>query len=178
MLSLLIICAFSVSMISAVSADEISRLLESKKPIRVFVKGFANESGQGNVSVEDFKKTVEVSLRNRKSVIFQLVKNVEESQIQIAGIIKQCQYLKRGPFKPSPSIAGLLLDAAATATENYADMVAEFTIIDSKTGDTLWKRDIGVYIKKLMSQAESIPLIYDKTARAFIWRSFGKLRKL
>jgi hypothetical protein len=55
-------------------------------------------------------------------------------------------------------------------------MEAEFDIVDTKTGKTVWKDTISAYKEKMMTPSESIPIIYEKISRTFLWRSFGKPR--
>ena len=92
--------------------------------------------------------------------------------------IKSYQYLEKGPFKPNPGIGTTLLDAAATMTENYVEMAAEFTITDTKSGNTLWKDTVSTFIERMMTPEQSIPLIYEKLPRTFLWKSFGKPSRL
>ncbi|MFA6079538.1 MAG: hypothetical protein WC779_07340 [Candidatus Omnitrophota bacterium] len=142
--------------------------------IKVFVKSIVNESEKKDLSVPDFKKEVEKAFTNRRSVDFEVVSSAEASDVEVAGVIKQYQYLVKGPMKPSLGIETTALDIAATMTENYADMNVSFTITDSKTGKVLWTNDIYEYEKKVMTEGESIPIMFDKIARKFVVRSFGK----
>ncbi len=144
------------------------------QPIKVYLKGFSNESGQPQISAEEFAKEVAKAFTNRKAVLFQVVKTPEESDIVVSGAIKRYQYLDRGPLTLTPGIGVMVVDAVATATENYVEMAVEFTIADAKDGSTLWKNTLHSYIKQTMTPDESIPLIYDKAARGFVARSFGK----
>ena len=111
---------------------------------------------------------------NRKSTKFEVVKTPEESDVQVATVIKKYQYMERGPIKPTPGIATTLLDCAATALENYVEMSVAILVTSTKTGDTLWKDDLNPYIKKKMSPEESISYISDKVASHFVWKCFGK----
>ena len=154
--------------------DELSELVNSKDTIKVHISGYSNESGHEKIESEDFKKSVENALRQRKSVNFQIVNTPEESDVQISGTIKKYQYLERGPMKVNPSPTGILLDMAATATANYVEMEIESVIKSTKTDKILWKDKVSAYIKKVMTPEESIPLIYDKMSRMFLWKSFGK----
>ena len=147
---------------------------KGKEPVKVYIGEMANESGQSQVTPETYKKDLEQGLRNRKSLTFQIVPTAAESDIQIAAVIKQYRYLERGPLKPSIGIQTTLLDAAASATHNYAEMTVDYTVTDTKTGKALWKNTINEYLKKVMTPGESIPMISDKVTRAFIARCFGK----
>jgi len=155
----------------------IGHLFEGKSPVRAHVSAVTNESGQSQVSVELFKKTLEDSLNNRKAMDFDTVNDPAVSDIQITAVIKKYQYLKRGPFNPSPGIATTLADAAATATSNYVEMEVLYTITDTKNNKVLWMDDVKEYIKKVMTPEESIPLIYDKVTRTFISQCFGQAHK-
>ena len=134
---------------------------------------FANESGQNQIIPEDFKKSIENALLNRKSVKFEIVETPEASDLQISGVIKKYTYMERGPMKTGFGLGGMLLDVAATATQNYVEMQAEFTVTDSKTNKILWKDTIGSFLKKLMTAQESVPLVCDKVSRDFLWKCFG-----
>ncbi len=152
----------------------ISSMVANKDVIKVFVMGFTNESGQGHISPAEFEKMVRKSLSERKAVKFEIVNDPASSDVQISGVIKKYQYLDRGPMKFSPGLETMALDAAASATMNYVEMEVEFTVIDTKTNEVLWKNIVNDYIKELMTPTESIPKIFDKISRVFLWRSFGK----
>ncbi len=154
--------------------EGLAGLVDSKDAIKVYLKGFTNDSGQGHISPEEFRKVLESSILNRKSVKFEIVNTPEASDVQISGVIKKYQYLERGPVKINPGAGTMLLEMAATATHNYAEMETEFIITDTKAGQVLWQDTINTYIKKVMTPAESIPLVFDKLSRTFLWKSFGK----
>lgn len=160
--------------LSLASNAELSSLINNKNPVKAYLKDFANQSGQSQIIPEEYKKILESALLNRKAVKFEIVKSPELSDVQISGVIKKYQYLERGPMKVSPGAGTMLLDMAATATHNYVEMEVEFTITDTKTNKALWKDTVSAYIKKVMTPEESVPLIYDKISRNFLWKSFGK----
>jgi hypothetical protein len=153
--------------------DDLGRLADSSRPIKIYIKDFVNDSGQPQIVIEDFKKEVAKAFANRKSVSFEIVDEASKSDLEVSGRIKQYQYLHRGPLKPTISAAFMLADAAATATSNYVEMAVQFAIIDVKTGAILWGDTISVYAKRVMTPNESIPVIFDKIARAFVSKSFG-----
>ena len=148
--------------------------INDKIPVKVYIKEVINQSGQNQIMMEDFKKELEQSLHQRRSIKFEVVNSPAESDIQMSVVIKSYQYLEKGPLKPSPGIETTLLDAAATMTENYVEMAVEYTVVDTKTNKLLWKGAINEYLKKKMTPEESIPLIYDVVTRTFIWKCFGK----
>ncbi len=154
--------------------DTIGHLFEGKFPIKVYVSSVTNESGESQISIDEFKKSLEDSLNNRKAIDFDTVDNPADSDIQVSAVIKKYQYLERGPFNPSPGIATTLVDAAATATSNYVEMEVLYTVTDTKSNDLLWSDDVKEYIKRIMTPDESIPLIYDKVTRTFTSQCFGR----
>ncbi len=155
-------------------ADEgkLAYLARGDKTVRVLVKDFVNESGQPQIVPSDFKKSFEEALLNRRSVKFQIAKSPEASDIEISGVIKKYVYSKTDPITTYASPSGLLLDAMTT--ENYVEMWLEFTVAETKTGHTVWKDTVSTFIKRPMTPDESIPLIYNKLSRHFLWKSFGK----
>lgn len=154
--------------------EELARLANKGSPIKVFVKGFVNDSGQSQVLPQDFKKSFEAALLNRKSVSFELAESPETSDIQIEGVIKKYLYSKNDPITCYAGTPGVILDAVTT--ENYAEMSADFTVTDTKTGKILWNKPITNHVKQRMTAEKSIPLIYDKLSRTFLWKAFGKPR--
>jgi len=162
------------SSLSLASNAELASLINTKNPVKAYIKEFTNQSGQNQIIPEEYKKSLESALLNRKAVKFEIVKSPELSDVQISGVIKKYQYLERGPMKVSTGVGTMLLDMAATATHNYVEMEVAFTIIDTKTNKSLWEDTVSAYIKKVMTPEESIPLIYDKISRNFLWKSFGK----
>jgi hypothetical protein len=156
--------------------SNISSRYNSKTPIKTYIGEVTNTSGQNQVVTEDFKKDLEEGLLNRKSHTFIMVKSPAESDIQISAAIHKYQYLEHGPMKPSAGPGTMVLDAMATATENYVEMEAEFTVTDTKTNTELWKNVVSTYIKKKMTPDQSIPLINKKTVRQFLWKCFGRQR--
>jgi hypothetical protein len=164
----------SQSFCFAADSGSLASLVNSHKPIKVYLKDFTNVSGKGEINPADFKAEVEKAMMSRKVVKFEIVKDPAESDVQVGCVITKFQYMEKGPMKPSPSVATLALDAAATLTLNYVEMFAKFTITDTKTSDILWEDTINEYKKHKMTAAESVPYAYDRTARAFLWKSFGK----
>lgn len=148
--------------------------IEDNIPVKVYINETVNQSGQPQIMTADFSKELTASLHERRSIRFEVVGTPAESDIQISPVIKNYQYLEKGPFKPSPSVGTLILDAAATMSENYVEMAVEYTVSDTKSGNVLWKDTISEYNKKKMTAEESVPLIYDAVTRAFVWRCFGK----
>lgn len=154
--------------------ETLADLVNSKSPIKVYLSDFTNESGKDEIKAEEFKAEVEKAMLNRKSVKFEIVKDPAVSDVQVSCSILKCQYLERGPFKPSIGLETMALDAAATMTLNYVEMLNKFTILDTKSGRILWQDEINEYVKRKMTPEQSLLVIYDKTARVFLWKSFGK----
>lgn len=142
--------------------------------IKVYINEPVNESGQGQIIPDQFKKSLEAAILSRKSMKFEIVKSLAESEVQIASVIKKFQYMEKGPLKPTPGIGTTLLDAAATMTDNYAEMSVDFVVTDSKTGAVMWKNNLFPYMKKKMAPEESIAVICDRVASNFMWKCFGK----
>jgi hypothetical protein len=163
--------------IACFATDNLESLVDSGRPIKVFVNNFTDESSHGLVKPGEFKTELEKSLANRKSIKFEIMSDPSNSDIQISGIIKKLQYLERGPMKFTPSIQGVLLDAAATASLNFVEMEVHFIITDTKTKKILWDRMVNEFKKRAMTPEESVILIHDKMARTFLWKSFGKPNK-
>jgi hypothetical protein len=168
-----IVCCMSSAVFCAPD-EAIGPRFKDKDVVKVYVKDVSNASGQSLVTARDFKAIIETSLLKRRSMTFKMVSTAAQSDIQISAIIEKFQYLVRGPLKPSLGIETTLLDAAATATMNYVEMAANFTVIDTVTGNVLWKDGVENYLKKMMTLEESVPMISDKITRDFIWHCFGK----
>mgnify|MGYP001608839018 CR=1 FL=1 len=151
---------------------DLEYLVKDKDVVKVFVKDFTNESGQAQVSSADFKKELEKALTLRKAVKFEIVSNPEASDFQIGGVIKNYMYSKTDPITPTTSPAALVLDAATT--ENYVEMTVDFEVVQTKNGKAVWQEDVKSYLKHTMTPEEALPMIYDKEARTFLWKSFGK----
>jgi hypothetical protein len=175
-MALLTIVFPAVFMAAHAGAEEsaLNRMAREHSVIKVYVKDIGNESGNKAISADAFKKEVEASFSERASVKFEVVQSPSDSDVQVSGTIKQCQYMERGPFKPSIGIGTLTAEAVATATENYVDMMAQLTVTDTKTGKELWNNEVYDYERKIMTADESYPLIFDKVARKFVWKAFGK----
>jgi hypothetical protein len=170
--AIILCCAASSGFCS--QEEPIGGLFRDKKVINVYIDQVSNASGESLITIEDFKAIIEASLLKRKSMTFRLVGAADQSDIQISSKIEKFQYLVRGPLKPTIGLQTTLLDAAATATMNYVEMLATFTVIDTKSGNILWSDGVGGYLKKVMTPEESVPMISDKVSREFIWRCFGK----
>ena len=163
---------FSQSIAIAEGGD-LCRLADKKGCIKVFVNDPVNESSQGFIA-DNLKKSLESALVNRKSVKFEVVKTPEESDVRVNSVITKFMYMEKGPLKPTPGIGTTLLDAAATMTENYAEIVVEFAVIQFRTGEILWQDTLNPYLKQKMEPEESISLISDRVASHFVWKCFGK----
>jgi hypothetical protein len=149
--------------------------IRDKVPVKVYIKEVVNQSGQEQMLPKSFREALAHSFHQRRSIRFEVVNDPAGSDIQISAVIKKYQYLERGPFKPNPGLGTMLLEAAATATQNYVEMSVEYTVSDTKTDKRLWQRTINEYIKKNMTPEGSIPLIYNAVTKTFIWKCFGKV---
>lgn len=148
--------------------------IQNAKAIKVYVKDPVNESTNAKLKNAEFKKAIDSAFAARKSVAFTVVSSPSESDIQVESHVKQFQYLDRGPLKPTVSPGTMALDMMATADSNYADMDVRFLVTDTKSNKVLWDDSVYVYIKKKMTEEGSFPLVFDKIARKFVAKSFGK----
>lgn len=173
-----ILCFVLIGLLFGVQAyaaqGELGAKLKNQEPVKVYLGDFPCKVTQSGVTSEAYKKFLQDALVQRKSLKFSPVNNPAESLIQITGSVKSYQYLERGPLKVTPSAGMTALDAVQTATCNYAEMEADYVVTNTKTGEVLWKDTLNVYLKKVMTPAESIPLIYDKITKSFIKNCFGK----
>jgi hypothetical protein len=169
-----VIASLFFSQSAAIAAGELWRIAGDDNAIKVFISDPINESGQGQIIPDSFKKALETALANRKSIKFELVKTQAECEVQVSSIIKKFMYMEKGPMKPTPGIGTTLLDAAASMTQNYAEMTVSFIVTNPKTGGLLWSDTLNPYVKKKMAPEESISLICAKVASDFAWKCFGK----
>ena len=151
---------------------DISRYSDKGNPVKIYLSGVTNESGQDQISADAFKKVLESSIRNRRSVKFEIVNDPASSNFQIAAVIKKYSYSKTDPINSVAGPSALLLDAATT--ENYAELGVDFVVTSTGNGKIVWKENVFDYVEHMMTPAESIPMVYDKTARRFLWKAFGK----
>jgi len=174
-LALIVAAVLACGQVTAIAADNgLAGLVNSKKVIKAFVGDFTDQSGDKAVSTADFKKAVEKALLDRKSVKFELAKAPMESDVLISGVIKKYEYLKNDPITSYGGSGTFIIDAVTT--ENYVRMDVEFKVADPKTGGVVWQNEVTTFIKRMMTPAESIPLIYEKVSRTFLAKSFGKHR--
>jgi len=158
--------------IAAAETVDVSRWLDKDDPVKVYVSGVTNESGQAQIVADDFKKALESSLKNRRSMKFEIVGDPAASDIKIAAVIKKYSYSVTDPINSVAGPSALLLDAATN--ENYAELGVDFTVTSTKDGAVVWKDNVFDYVEHMMTPAESIPMVYDKVTRRFLWQAFGK----
>jgi hypothetical protein len=158
---------------AAASAD-LTYLINNRDTIRVYLDGFTNESGQDRIRADVFKKAVEKAMVNRKAVSFDVVSAPESSDVRVSCAITKYLYSKTDPVTSYGGPLALALDAATT--ENYVEMTADFTVTETGTGKILWKDSVKSFLKHTMTPEESVPMIYEKLSRDFLWKSFGKKR--
>lgn len=176
---ILAICLLSFTGFLPVFAQQkpLGLLFRDKQPIKAYIKEVINESDEDQVSTEAFKESLRQSLLDRKLVKFEIADNPAQSDIQISIVIKEYQYLERGPLKPIPGLS-IIFDAAASLTENYVKMAAEYTVVDTESDKILWHGIVTESLKKSMTPEESIPLICNKLSRTFVWKCFGRKQDL
>lgn len=150
---------------------ELTDMALTKHPIKVFLGEFTNTSDQVQIAPDLFRKEIEKAFAERKSVSFAIVKSPQESDVQVSAAIKSYQYMEKDPVKPSLSVI-MALDAVTS--ENYAELSAEFTVVNTATGGVALKENLTGFVKRMMTPAESVPLVYDKLARKFVADTFGK----
>lgn len=166
------IVALTAYQAAAAASVDIKQWTDGNKPVKVYVSAVTNESGQAQILPEDFKKVLESSIRNRKSVKFDIVTDPLAGDFKIAAVIKKYSYSDTDPINSVVGPSAIILDAATT--ENYAEMGVDFTVTSAKNGNVVWKDNVFDYVERTMTPAESIPLVYDKVARRFLWKAFGK----
>jgi hypothetical protein len=159
--------------VSAATVD-ISRFTQKGNPVKVYISDVRNSSGQQQVSADAFKKVLESSIKNRRSVKFQIVDNAASSDFQIAAVINKYNYSKADSVNSVAGPSALILDAVTT--ENYAEIGVDFTVTRTKDGAVAWKDNVLDYVEHTMTPEESIPLVYDKVSRRFLWKAFGKAK--
>lgn len=170
---ILAVCFMVACSVAAAEQIELGRLARNKGPLAVWVASVTNGAGKAEVNADDFKKSLEDAIAKRgggKS--FLLSAGPEASDVQVSAVIQGYEYSEKDPITTFGSPSGMLLDAMTT--ENYAAMKASFTVTDTKTGKTLWDDTVTTFIKKMMTQKASVPLIYNKLARNFLWKCFGR----
>mgnify|MGYP001567068960 CR=1 FL=1 len=175
----LVFAIFIAGGLSLAAADDpigslFKKQMENRVPVKVFIKEVVNQSGQAAVIPAEFTRALAISMHKRRALKFEVVKNAVDSDISISAVIQRYRYLDKGPFKPSIGIQTMILDAAATMTQNYVDMLVNYTVTDTKSGEKLWEGTVDQYIKKKMTLAESMTLINDVVTRTFLWKCFGK----
>lgn len=170
---LVLALAVTICGIAAASEENLSYMTNSGKPVKVFIASFTNESGQGQIMPEAFKKAFETAVAKRGGGrSFEITSDPASSQVQISAIIKKYLYSKTDPITSFASPSAVALDAMTT--ENYVTMDVEFTVVDSKTSKVLWQKKTSDFVKHTMTPEESIPMIYDKVSRTFLWKCFGR----
>ncbi len=167
----LIVSLAACGMVAAETVDT-NRLIEKSGRVKVYISGVTNNSGQAEITADGFRKVLESSINNRRSIKFEIVPDAAASDFRIAAVIKKYAYSKTDPINSVAGPSALLLDAVTT--ENYAEMSVDFTVTSTKTGKAVWKENVSDYVEHTMTPEESIPLVYDKTARRFLWKAFGK----
>lgn len=166
-------CLIFTHSIAAAKEIDLGRLAKKKGPVAVWIVSVTSEAGKSEVNADDFRKSLEDVITKRgggKS--FLLSASPEASDVQISAVIRGYEYLEKDPITTFGSPSGMLLDAMTT--ENYVAMKAEFIVTDTKTGKTLWDDSVTSFIKRMMTQKDSVPLIYNKLARTFLWKCFGR----
>jgi hypothetical protein len=164
---------FAVSAPASAGTVDISRQIEKRDAVKIYISGISNGSGQNQISADAFKKVLESSIINRRSVKFQIVSDPASSDFQVSAVIKKYAYSKTDPVNTyGAGSAGLILDAVTT--ENYAEMGVDFTVTSTRSGKNVWNENVFDYVEHTMTPEQSIPLVYDKVARRFLWKAFGK----
>ncbi|MDP2912541.1 MAG: hypothetical protein Q8N91_00850 [Candidatus Omnitrophota bacterium] len=169
---------FAVSLffpLSSGAEGDLSNFVKGKNTVNVFLKEFVNESGQSQINPDDFKKKFEAALLRRKAVKLVVVSSPDASDMQISCVIKKYLYSKTDPINSYGNSITMAIDAVTN--QNYAELTGEFAVIDTKSANIVWKNGVMAYVEKMMTPEESIPLVYDKLARAFLWKAFGKPNK-
>lgn len=169
------LCGFVLMVNSLAYCRDVSpsELVNKKKPLVVKLMTFEDASGQPDIKILEFKKAVETAMAKRGGgSLFTVTDRPDISDILVYATIKKFEYSEKDPITSFGSPTMLLLDAATS--ENYVTMDVEFTVIDTKTNKIIWKNKVTDFKKKMMSRQDSIPIIYDKVARTFLWKCFGR----
>ena len=158
--------------------DNLYEMFRKCSPIKVFLKEVANEAANPAVSTELFAAGFKDTLRERKELSFLPVDNEAEADVTILVTIKEFVFTEEAlPLVISP----LLIAADVVNPKSSARLVADYEIVDPKSGKVLADyKNFLTYARrprKDMTEAKSYKYAIGENARRLILRAFYELVK-
>lgn len=148
--------------------------LSQMKAVNVYLADITDSTnGQNKVDGAAFKKTLEDALVTRMTLNFKPVTRKEDADIVITANVTEYIWMLPDPIDEIGGLETAAWDAANS--EHYIRLYATFSVLDAKTGDVLWTKDIkGTVTDKNMTEQEGIEMVDDRIVKMFIRDCFSK----
>ncbi len=173
---LLLSLFFSFVFFTSASAGSLYNTYNGKGTVKVHVSKPTDSTTDKKADLAGIKAEIEKKLKDRKSITFQTVDSKEDAGIAIDADIKEFFWSNHDPVDMIVGIGAAAMDAAVQ--ENYSRMQAVFTVTDVRTKKVIWQEKVMATItSKTMTEKDSVPMMSEDVAKAFVKRAFAKQRK-
>lgn len=143
------------------------------KNVKAFVAPVTDVTTEKAVDPTALHAQITSALQARKGIHFTVVPTEAEAEVSIRTEISDFEWTNSDPIDMLMGVGGAAMDAAVV--EDYARLQANVTVTDNAKQKDLWKeRVMATITKKPMSQAESIPLVSENFAKAFLKNAFNR----
>jgi hypothetical protein len=169
---------FFISLFSATAhADaNLYQELSRRNEVKVVVQPIKDSSKDHKADTKDLKSKLEKALSERKSIHFKNAQQLSDADIVIKAEILDFYWTDKDPVDMIMGVGAVAMDAMVT--ENYARMIAHFSISDAKD-KILWQDEVMATItSKTMTAEQSVKMINDDMAKVFVRKAFGKKSKV
>ena len=140
---------------------------------RVYVSDIVNSTDNEEVEIAFLKELLENAFLDRVSQDFEIARTRESADVALDMKITEYLWTDEDPVDNLLGIGGVVMDAAKQ--ENYARMIAKFTLTDIKTGDVVWEDTLKATITdEEMSEGDSYEMIYDRIVKVFTMNLFSR----
>jgi len=153
-------------------------VLDSNKPVNIYVGTIANDSKNTTVSADTVTKIVKDMFANRRSTRFNVVDDKSKADVVFSGEIIEYIWMEKAPITNIYSPGALALDVATKNMKNYARMQLKYEITDAKTDEVLLDEVTQVTIKKSkVPEDKSYEMIYKRTPKILSMDVFKRFKR-
>lgn len=147
--------------------------LSRQGAVSIYVENVVDATKDKKLDVAGLKTEIEKALAARKSIQFKVVNQASEAEYTLNGSIKDFGWSDHDPVDMLMGTAAIAVDAAKV--EDYAFMIGDFSLKETKSGQLIWKNEVRATVTKGgMSEKDSLPLINEDMADILIRSAFGK----
>ena len=156
------------------AAESLYQELSRKSEVSIYVARPVNGSSHAQMNdTEPLRQALEKTLRERKSVHFNVVSDKSRAELTVETRITGYYWTDKDPVDMLMGTASIAMDIAIE--EGYVRVDAECTVTENKSGKTLWRDTLTATVTgKQVTEKDAPGIGSEDLAKNFVRHAFGK----